>query len=135
MGCCTDRQKIMKLPSWYTKDEQSAFKRESQIGLHFTDYTVFLAAIKRYGYMKDLNDVQFEKISPEIGVDYDKLDEASSPENLTFFHKAFMTGHRKHEVKKLLRLGWFVCQHPSKEAQAIELWYLLDPKLTGRVEK
>jgi hypothetical protein len=48
--------------------------------LHFTDYSVFLAAIKRYGYMKDLNDVQFEKISDEIGVDYDKLDEPSTPE-------------------------------------------------------
>lgn len=80
---------MAKLPSWYTKDEQSLFKKESQLGLHFTSYPVFLAAIKRYGYMKDLNDVQFEKISEEIGVDYDQLDEPSTPEQLTFFHKAF----------------------------------------------
>ena len=57
MGCCSERQKILKLPSWYTKDEQAAFKREAKIGLHHTEYVTFRAAIMRYGYMKDLNDV------------------------------------------------------------------------------
>ena len=46
-----------------------------------------------------------------------------------------MTTNRKHEVKKLLRLGWFVCQHENKDIQATELWYLLDPQLLGHVPK
>ena len=38
-------------------------------------------------------------------------------------------------MRNLLRLGWLLCKHASKDEQALELWHLINPEMEEYVTK
>jgi hypothetical protein len=77
---------------------------------------MFRHAIKTYGYYADLNDKQMRQVSREILLDYDTmLEDPKSAFALTYMSPFFMTDLKRHQVRELLRLGWFLCKHNSIE--------------------
>ena len=46
--------------------------------------------------------------------------------------KMFFTNSR-HNVPKLIRLGFLLCRHYSPETQVLEMWHIINPKLDDHV--
>ena len=97
-------------------------------------YEVFRSAIKRYGYATNLTDKHMRNIATDIMLDVDEMyDNPNSHFALTYLDETFRSPDKRHSVRKLLRLGWFLCIHRSSEAQEAELWNIINPEMTDTI--
>jgi hypothetical protein len=71
-----------------------------------------------------------KSISKEIKLNVIEMNEVSTSPFLNVYKdEKFFFLQKRHNVPKLLRLGFLCCKHYSQETQALELWHLINPKL------
>ena len=71
---------------------------------------MFRGQIKRYGYATDLTDKHMRGIASSIMLDCDEMyDNARSDFAIVYLDPNFRSLDQRHNVRKLLRLGWLVC--------------------------
>ena len=86
--------------------------------------------------MSDLSEKQLNYISGEILLDMKEMqNNEKSPFALTYLADEFRSEDKRHNVKKLLRLGWHLCEHTNQFQQGEELWFLISPDLAESVPK
>ena len=56
-----------------------------------------------------------------------------SPFSIVYQDPEFKGRDKRHSVRRLLRLGWLLCMHQSKQTQADELWHLINPEMEAYV--
>ena len=54
---------------------------------------------------------------------------------LTYLDKDFAYKDGRHDVEKLILIGWLLTSHWSDETQARELWHIINPELRESVSK
>ena len=52
---------------------------------------------------------------------------------MTYLSDEFRSEDRRHNVRKLLRLGWLLCEHADQKSQEDELWFLISPDMADSV--
>ena len=84
---------------------------------------MFRGALKRFGYASDLSDTHLRRIADVIKLDVDEMQaNAKSKFALVYLDDNFRSPDGRHNVRKLLRLGWITCWFSSTEEQEEELW-------------
>ena len=75
-------------------------------------------------------------IAPSIMLDVDKMyQDEKSCFALVYLDESFRSKDRRHNVRKLLRLGWLCCLHRSPGHQKDELWNLINPEMAQSISK
>jgi len=59
----------------------------------------------------------------------------NSPYSIVYKDENFFFQNKRHNVPKLLRLGFICCRHYSPDSQALEFWHLINPKLQEKLGK
>ena len=115
MGACLDRSKDSEIHmDGLSPVELKIYRSECRLNLHRIPYDFYRSSIKRFGYMCDLSEKHLKMISHEILLDYKEMKQNEmSPFALTYLSEEFRSADRRHDVKKLLRLGWLMCKHES----------------------
>jgi len=54
---------------------------------------------------------------------------------LVYLDEAFRSKDKRHNVRKLLRLGWLCCLFRTPEEQKTELWNLINPTMEESIGK
>lgn len=106
--------------------------------LSSVSYQVFMGAIMRFGYKNDLNDQHLKAISREINLDYAEMFNNERSAHAVFFHDegfTFRASQQRFHVQSFLLVGFLLCRHESVEAQALDFWNLVNPKLDEFVER
>lgn len=117
-------------------EENFVYESECRIRLNEVDFETFQGAVKRFGYRIDLNDEHIKSISREIKLNVAEMNEQKgSPYAVVYLDEAFFFKEKRHNVPNLLKLGFLICKHSSPDAQALEMWHLINPKLTDTVTK
>lgn len=97
-------------------EELVVYRSECGINLHMVPFEVFRSSIKRYGYATDLTDVHMRHISSTIMLDCDEMyNNPVSSFCLVYMNDIFRSVDKRHNVRKLLRLGWLTCLFRSRE--------------------
>ena len=134
-GVCTSREKSLGIPG-APPEEEYVYKSECRLRLDEVDFETFQGAIKRFGYRIDLNDEHMKSISREIKLNVTDMNEnKNSPFAIAYKDDKFFFLNKRHNVPKLLKLGFLLCKHYSPDAQALEFWHLINPKLDERISK
>ena len=81
MGCSGSRYK--PIPG-LNKNEEIIVAAEFKIGLSQVPYTVYMQAIKQYGYKSDLQEKQLRAVSRDINLDPSKLDDETTEVALVY---------------------------------------------------
>lgn len=77
-----------------------------------------------------------KSISREIKLNVDEMNtQKTSAYSLVYKDDKFFFLNKRHNVPKLLRLGFLLCKHYSPESQALEMWHLINPKLEEFITK
>ena len=135
MGVCYTRERAIHLEG-VSDEELIVFRSECAINLHMVPFEVFRSQIKRYGYATDLTDKHMRHISTAIMLDCDEMyNNEKSKFALVYLDDSFRSKDKRHNVRKLLRLGWLTCLFRSKEEQKTELWNLINPKMVETINK
>lgn len=71
--CFGREDKVLQL-SGVPPEELRVYQSECNLRLNEVMYSDFFAAIKRFGFVDDLNDEHLEKIAPEILLDYNEME-------------------------------------------------------------
>ena len=109
-------------------EELRVYQSECLLRLNEVMYSDFMAAVKRFGFLSDLSDEHMKAIAPEIRLDYNEMENNEmSGYAVVYMGEAFKSKDKRHNVKAMLRLGWFLCQYMSQEDQFNELWHLINP--------
>ena len=117
MGSCCSRVEKEILPPGLPPEEIIIIESERKIFLHRVSYDIFRGAIKRYGYCGDLTEKHMKSISEEILCDYDQMvTQEKSPFSIVYQDPEFKGRDKRHSVRRLLRLGWLLCKHQSKQS-------------------
>jgi hypothetical protein len=117
-------------------EEAAVYLRECELQLLNVDFETYQGAIKRFGYKIDLNDQHMEKIAPEIRLNYQQMCQVSaSPYAVVYKDANMFFKEKRHNVPKLIRLGFILCRHYSPETQILEMWHIINPKLEENVSK
>lgn len=75
-----------------------------------------------------------KSISREINLNPVEMNETkSSPFAIVYKDEDFFFLNKRHNVPKLLRLGFIMCKHYSPEGQALEFWHMINPKLEEKL--
>ena len=136
MGICGGREKNREIENIGHEEEQIVFNSECKLNLDTVIYEKFRAAIKRYGYAGDLTEKHMQEIGHEIKCDVDEMMmNEKSVFHVVYQDPLFKSQDKRHNVKKLLRLGWLLCKHQNKDMQAVELWHLINPEMDAYVRK
>lgn len=115
-GVCAAREKAVGVPG-APPEEDYVFKSECRIKLNEVDFETFQGAIKRFGYRIDLNDEHMRSISREIKLNATEMNESkSSPYNIVYKDEKYFFSGKRHNVNRLLRLGFLCCKHYSPES-------------------
>ena len=113
---CIGRVEKERLPPGIPSEEIIVIESERKIMLQKVPYEIFRGAIKRFGYCGDLTEKHMQQISEEILCDYDKMiNQDKSPFSIVYQDPEFKSKDKRHNVKNLLRLGWLLCKHQSKD--------------------
>lgn len=84
--------------------------------LREVEFITFQGAVKRFGYRIDLNDEHIKSIAKEIRLNiYEMNDVKTSPASIVYKDESFFFKEKRHNVPNLLRLGFLLCHHHSKE--------------------
>ena len=111
MGSCGSRDEKITLEG-VPPEENTVWQSENKIGLNTVIYEQFRGAIKRYGFAGDLTEKHMQEVGPEFNlVSSDMTNDAMSAFHIVYLDNEFMTEAKKHNVRKLLRLGWLLCKH------------------------
>lgn len=79
-------------------------------------FEIFRSQIKRYGYATDLTDKHMTHIAGAIMLDADEMYSNEKSEfAMVYLDPNFRSKDQRHNVRKLLRLGWLTCLHRSDE--------------------
>ena len=114
-GCSGSRYK--PIPG-LNKNEEIIVATEFNVGLSQVPYSVFMQAIKQYGYKSDLQEKQLRAVSRDINLDPSKLDDEVSEVALVYkSEQLFYQG--TYKVSWLLRLGFLMCVHRSEQHQVL----------------
>ena len=116
MGGCVARDKGPNLDG-LPEEEKTVFVSECQLLLNTVDFETFQGAVKRFGYKIDLNDEHMKNISKEIKLDVNEMN--SSPQShfaIVYKDENKFFTNKRHNVPKLLRLGFLLCRHFSGES-------------------
>lgn len=100
------------------------------------DFEIFQGSVKRFGYKIDLNDEHMKKISPDIKLSFEEMQ--ANPNSVyaqVYKDEVMFFKDKRHNVPKLLRLGFLLCRHYSPESQSLELWHMVNPKLEETISK
>ena len=109
MGFCFSRERQIHLDG-VTPEELVVFKAECAINLQMVPFEMFRGQIKRYGYATDLTDKHMRTIAPFIMLECDEMYEnPKSDFALVYLDPNFRSQDQRHNVRKLLRLGWLTC--------------------------
>lgn len=77
-----------------------------------------------------------KQIADEINLNHFEMEnDPNSPFALVYLDKQFRSEDKRHDVSKLVQLGWFVCIHTSEEVQGQELWHMVNPDLEDTIRK
>jgi hypothetical protein len=71
-----------------------------------------------------------QAISPSLHFDYAKTQ--STKEGITLGHRLFFS-EGNFNLYMLLALGFLMCQHESQESRKVELWQLINPRVSETV--
>ena len=113
---CLGREEKERLPNGIPTEEIIVIESERKIMLQRVPYEVFRGAIKRHGYCGDLSEKHMRQISPEILCNYEEMMQSDkSPFAIVYQDLEFKSKDKRHSVKHLLRLGWLLCKHQSRE--------------------
>jgi len=75
-------------------------------------------------------------ISGAIMLDVDEMyNNEKSNFALVYLDDTFRSKDKRHNVRKLLRLGWLTCLFRSPEEQKNELWNLINPSMSESITK
>ena len=122
--------------SGVSHEELIVYRHECQINLYMVPYEVFRGSVKRYGYATDLTDKHMMKISRDIMLDTHEM--YSNPKSafaLVYLDETFRSADKRHSVRQMLRLGWFLCVHRNQTAQENELWNLINPSMDETIKR
>jgi len=73
-------------------------------------------------------------IAPEIRLDVEKMKaDPNSAYAIAYLDSSFAFKDNRHQVEKLIIMGWLLCTHWSEETQSRELWHIVNPELTETV--
>lgn len=135
MGICTSRERQIQLDG-VTPEELIVFRAECSINLHMVPFEVFRGSIKRYGYATDLTDKHMKHIAPALMLDVDEMyNNSKSSFALVYLDPCFRSKDQRHNVRKLLRLGWLNCLFRSDKEQQDELWTIINPDMNESLSK
>ena len=133
MGSCVSRDRAPNTDG-FPPEETTVYLKECELNLHNVDFETFQGAIKRFGYKIDLNDEHMKKIAPEIRLNVQEMQQMpSSVFQVVYKDKKMFFVDSRHNVPKLIRLGFLLCRHYSPETQVLELWHIINPKLDDHV--
>ena len=77
-----------------------------------------------------------KQIADEINLNHFEMEnDPNSTWALVYLDNQFRSEDKRHNVEKLVQLGWFVCIHTSEEVQGQELWHLVNPDLHDTVPR
>jgi hypothetical protein len=97
-------------------EEATVYLKECEIQLHNVDFESYQGAIKRFGYKIDLNSEHMKKIAPEIRLNVQDMETApQSCFNVVYKDTKMFFKDSRHNVPKLVRLGFLLCRHYSPE--------------------
>ena len=83
-----------------------------------------------------LTERHMQEIGHEIRCDVaEMVNNEKSPFAVVYQDPLFKSQDKRHDVKNLLRLGWLLCKHQPGDAQALELWHLINPEMESCVRK
>ncbi len=117
MGYCMSRERVVNLEG-VSEEELIVYRSECKINLHMVPFEVFRGQIKRYGYATDLTDKHMRHIAPMLMLDVDEMyTNEKSNFALVYMDETFRSADKRHNVKKMLRLGWICCLHRSPQDQ------------------
>jgi len=115
MGICVSRERSVHLDG-VSDEELIVFKSECSVNLHMVPYAVFRSSIKRYGYATNLTDKHMREIAGSIMLDCDEMyNNEKSGFALVYLDDIFRSKDKRHNVRKLLRLGWLLCLHKKPQ--------------------
>ena len=133
-ACCSSNREKIYILEGASSDENFCYNAECKLELQKVEFRTFQAAIKRFGYRIQLNEDHLRAIAPEIRLNVDKmLADSNSVYALTYLDTEFAYLEGRHNVDKLMYIGWLLCSHWSEETQSRELWHIANPQLEDTI--
>ena len=130
MGACFTRDPYTEGVEGAPSDEMFCFKTENQLGLNKVEFTTFQGAVKRFGYRIDMTAEHMKSIAPELNLDFDIM--MKDNDNIyaqVYRDKQVIFKNERYQVDAMVILGWLMCRHYDEDAQAQELWHMINPTL------
>ena len=147
-GVCLSRDRAPNTDGM-PDEEATVYLRECELGLHNVEFDAYQGAVKRFGYKIDLNDEHMRKIAPEIRLNFQEMQTVpASVHAVVYKDEKMFFDSKRHNVPKLVRLGFLLCRHYTAETQVrnfcdlssfdfkvMEMWHIINPKLEESVSK
>ena len=136
MSCCVKRELFPEAGTETECSENILYKNEGKIGLQKVEFIVFQAAIKRFGYRRDLTEEHLRSIAPEIKLNVDQMiHNTSSAWHIAYRDRDFAFKNNRHDIQKTILIGWLHCKHYNVNEQLKDLWHIVNNKLEDTVSK
>ena len=116
-GVCLSRDRAPNTDGM-PDEEATVYLRECELGLHNVEFDAYQGAVKRFGYKIDLNDEHMRKIAPEIRLNFQEMQTVpASVHAVVYKDEKMFFDSKRHNVPKLVRLGFLLCRHYTAETQ------------------
>ena len=81
-----------------------------------------------------MNDEHMRSISKEIHLDASALvDDPHSPFAILYKDPNFSFISMRYNVQNIVKAGFLLCKHYSKDSQELELWHMVNPTLEDTI--